>query len=136
LGLRGNRDGGFVQAIYETYRKKFGDGLMDMNMDILRALEERGKWKAGILNTYGAGWWETAKLNGEIVDRLKRTVFSMPTTLEIRDGRHIEEGIYFIDPADSIYVIKGKIKMRYFEDRRWGGGKEYYLETAEIKEGY
>jgi len=65
-----------------------------MSTDALRILEEYGKWKAEVLNTYGLDSGEATKLSEEIADRLKRMGFRIPIILETRDNRHIEEKIY------------------------------------------
>jgi len=49
-----------------------------MNVDVLRVLEEYGKWKAEALTTYGLDSKETTRLSKEIADRLKRMRFRIP----------------------------------------------------------
>ena len=49
-----------------------------MIMEIMRVLEEYGKWKAEVLTTYGLDSKEAARLSGEIADRLKRLGFRIP----------------------------------------------------------
>jgi hypothetical protein len=79
---------------------------MSTTLDVMRVLEEYGRWKAEILNTYGLDSREAAKLGGEIKDRLERMGFKIPTILEIQDEHHVEENIYLIDQSDRIYVAR------------------------------
>ena len=77
-----------------------------MNMGVLRVLEEHGRRKAESLTTYGLDSEKEAKLSNKIANRLKRMRFKIPTTLEIRDERNIEENIYLIDSSDRTYVAR------------------------------
>jgi ParB-like chromosome segregation protein Spo0J len=54
-----------------------GMGRMNTTPDVLKVLEEYGRWKAEILSTYGLDSKEVTKLSGEIRDRLKRMRFKI-----------------------------------------------------------
>jgi hypothetical protein len=109
---------------------------MDATLDVMRVLEEYGRWKAEVLNTYGLDSREAARLGGGIRDRLEKMGFRIPTILEIRDEHHIEENIYLIDSSGRIYVARIRWRCVILEAADGETLKEYYLETAEVKGGY
>jgi hypothetical protein len=109
---------------------------MDATLDVMRVLEEYGRWKAEIPTMYGLDSRGTGKLSEEIGDRLRRMGFRIPIILEIRDEHHIEENIYLIDSSDRIYVARVRWRCVILEAANGETLKEHYFETVEIKGGY
>jgi hypothetical protein len=58
-----------------------GGGLDGRNTRRFKDSEEYGRWKAGILSTYGPDNGEAAKLSRKIADRLRRLGFRMLTPI-------------------------------------------------------
>jgi hypothetical protein len=56
---------------------------MDVTLNVLKILEEYGKWKTEIFNTYGLDSGETTKLSGKIGEGLREA--------GLQDTRHIRD---------------------------------------------
>jgi hypothetical protein len=111
---------------------------MDVTLDVLRVLEEYGRWKAEALTTYELDSKEAAKLSGEVADRLKG--------MEVQDADHTRDTGQA--PYRGEYIPHKLIRQDICGRLRWRGvilkaadgetlkEKKYYLKTTEMKGGY